>query len=335
MMNPQRRWAAASLAVAGFMLATTRERSALSEPQHLPVVVELKQCEQPLATEVRRIVGVELRATVVDAAGAGEAVIRVVATCHGSEVELSLADAVTARHLDRTVALAAAAPAGRARLVALAVAELVVASWQEIESSPEPTKRDLPPPEPQREARITEGASPEQPRASAMAEAVGVARTFPGSDLWLLGAGARGFFTLSRPFTLALELTAEWGKTSRAPGQVAARALGGALALGWGIERKWLFVMPWVGARAGVARLTGEPSPDSTTTVGETQSGSCLGPEIGVSATLFPHAAAHAVVALSAGTMLLGVRGEVMGDRNVNVLGPWAALVVGVGLAKP
>ena len=326
---------AASLAAVGFMVSATTGPSAQADARHPPVVVELEQCDEPLAAEVRRIVEVELRTAVAHATDAREAMTRVVATCRESEVDLSLADAATAKRLERTVALAAAAPTARARLIALAVAELVVASGQEIENRPEAKEQVLPPPPPppQPATRGAEGARVAP--VSAMAEAIGVARAFPVSGLWLLGAGARGFLTLSRPFTLLLEATAEWGKASRATGQVAARAMGGALGLGWGVERRWAFLMPWAGARAGVADLRGEPSPDSPTTSGETQSGPWLGPEIGVSATLFPHAAVHVTAALSAGAMLLGVRGEVAGDSNVNVVGPWAALVVGVGLTEP
>jgi hypothetical protein len=280
-------------------------------------------------------VGVELRTTVVDAVGTQDAATRVFATCRGSEVDLFLKEAGSAKQLERTLVLSEAAPTARARLVALAVAELVVASWQEIQRNPEPTRPSLLPHQPPSEAPATTGASQEQHQALAMAEAIGVVRTFPGSGLWLLGAGARGFFTPARPVTLTLEITAEWGKASRRTGQVAARSIGGALGVGWGVDRSWAFIMPWVGARAGGARLTGEPGLGATTTLGATQSGLWLGPEIGVAATLFPRAALHATVALSAGTLLLGVRGEVSGDRNVNVLGPWVALMVGVGLAKP
>ena len=90
--------------------------------------------------------------------------------------------------------------------------------------------------------------------------------------------------------------------------------------------------MPWVGARAGFARLKGEPT--ATTTLGATQSGPWVGPEIGVAATLFPHAVVHPTVALSAGVLLLGVRGKVFGEQDVDVLGPWVGLMVGVGMAK-
>lgn len=74
-------WLAASLAVVGFAATT------LAEARHPPVVLELRQCEQPLEAEVRRIVGVELRAAAIDAVDARDAVTRVVATCRGSEVE--------------------------------------------------------------------------------------------------------------------------------------------------------------------------------------------------------------------------------------------------------
>jgi hypothetical protein len=167
-----------------------------------------------------------------------------------------------------------------------------------------------------------------------MADAIGVVRVFPRSDLWLLGVGARGFFTPARSLTLTLEATAEWGRASRTTGQVAARAIGGSLGLGWGVERSWAFIMPWVGARAGMARLTGEPSSASTATLGATQSGPWVGPEAGLAVSLFPHAVVHPTVALSAGVLLLGLRGEVFGEHNVDVSGPWVALVIGVGIAK-
>jgi hypothetical protein len=257
-------------------------------------------------------------------------VTRVAVICRGSDIDLSL-EAATHR-LQRTLALSEATPSARARLVALAVAELVVASWQgnPVAIKPEEPKVAAPTPAP---APVPEPASPRQ--VSAMVEAVGVARVLPSSGLWLGGAGARGVLTVWRPLTLGIDLTAEWGTVSRSTGQVAARTLGGALGLGWGVQRKHLFILPWVGARAGVARLVGEPSSSATLTSGETQTGPWLTPELGASLTLFPHAPVHATVALSGGVMLLRVRGEVTGDRDVSMAGPWAGVVLGVGLTRP
>ena len=76
--------------------------------------------------------------------------------------------------------------------------------------------------------------------------------------------------------------------------------------------------------------IVSRPSLGSTTS-GETLSGPCLGPEAGIAAALFPRAVIHPTVALSAGVMLLGVRGEVAGDSTVSASGPWLAITIGVG----
>jgi hypothetical protein len=323
-MKARRLWLASLVMLGG----AAGEKDAWAEDRHPPVVVALQECEPALEAEVRRIVEVELKATVIPTAKAGNVVTRVKATCRGSEVELGLTDARTEKHLDRTVALAEAAATARARLLALAVAELVVTSWQEIQSAPQPVPSSLP--KSQSPATDPAPAPASEERTVAMAEVLGVARTFPESRLWLLGAGARGLLTLSRPFTLAIELDAEWGKASRTGGQVAARALGGALSLGWGVEKTWVLVMPWVGARAGLVRLKGEPSSSSTTS-GQTLSGPCLGPEAGIAASLFPRAVIHPTLAFSAGIMVLGVRGDVAGDSHVKTSGAWIAITIGVG----
>jgi hypothetical protein len=237
-----------------------------------------------------------------------------------------------AHRLRRTLALSEAAPSSRARLVALAVAELVVASWQGAPAASKPEEPNVAAPQPA-PAQPSEPVS--TPEVLAMVEALGVLRVFPDSGLWLGGAGARGVLSLWRPLTLVVDLSAEWGRASRSTGQVAARNLGGGLGLVWAVQRKHLFVLPWLGARAGVARLAGEPSSSSTITSGETQTGPWLTPEVGISLTLFPHAPVHATLALSGGVMLLGVRGEVTGDRDVSILGPWAGVILGVGFTKP
>jgi hypothetical protein len=302
--------------------------AARGEAAHPPVVLALASCAPPLEEEVRRIVGVELRAAVVDAARTPAATTRVFAACRGTEVDLLLANTASAKHLQRTVVLSEATPLANARLIALAVAELVVVSWQESESGPDPTA-SLERPPPPVVVRASAGAG-----ASGMVQGIGVVRALPASGLWSWGAGVRGTLTLVRPLTLLLELDAEWGTASRKTGQVATRALGGALGLGWRIETSWGLVLPWAAARAGVQRLAGEPGPAATETSGGVVSGPWLGPELGALVVFFPRARVHATVALAVGEALFGVRGDVTGDRTVDMRGPWAALAVGVGLAK-
>jgi hypothetical protein len=338
---------AAPLAIVAFTLSAAAARLARSEASRPSFAIELAGCEPPLETEVRRIVEVELRASLVAGSTTGEAAPRVLATCRGAEADLSFADAATVKHLERTVALAEAVPTARARLLALAVAELVT-SWQETQSSPGQPQPEAGPmlrrasSSPGHASQISQppvsvvqvAADTRAPGPSVMADAIGAARAFPGSELWLLGVGARALVTLSRPLVLTFEVNAAWGKTSRSTGQVTARTMGGGLGLGWGLPRTWAVILPWAGVRAEAGRLRGETSPSLTTTASETQSGPCLGPEIGVLVSFFPRAPVHATVAFSAGATLLGVRGEVTGDRNVDLLGPWTTLSIGVGFAK-
>lgn len=315
------------LAATVWVVSLVGERSVRAEAGQPPVVLVLEQCDEDLATEARRIVGVELRTTIIAGSDVSDPVTRVVVTCRGSEIDLSLEAA--ARRLQRSLALSQAAPTARARLVALAVAELVVASWQGSPTVSTPPAPSAPPPPPPIQ-QATNSA-----RILAMVDAIGVLRVHPDSGLWLGGAGLRGVFTIWRPLTFVIDLAAEWGSASRSTGQVAARTMGGGMGLGWGVQRERLFILPWVGARAGVARLVGEPSSSSAITLGETRSGPWLTPEIGASLTLFPHAPVHGTLALAGGVMLWGVRGEVTGERSVSTLGPWAAIILGLGLSKP
>src|SRR4029077_7676204 len=63
----------------------------------------------------------------------------------GDSASLRVLDPTTGKSVERSVALAQAAPTARARLLALAIAELVAASWSELESNPQPK---APPAEP-------------------------------------------------------------------------------------------------------------------------------------------------------------------------------------------
>src|SRR5204863_3029658 len=77
------------------------------------------------------------RAALVEASP-DEATTQVTATCSGEAAHLRVLDPTTGKSVERSVALSQAAPTARARLLALAIAELVAASWSELESNPDP-----------------------------------------------------------------------------------------------------------------------------------------------------------------------------------------------------
>ena len=106
-------------------------------PERPSVSIDIAGCDPDLARESRRIAAIELRATLVDTAP-DATVTQVRATCRATFAELEVVDPTTGKSLGRTVTLAEAPPNGRARLLALAVAELVAASWSELQSNPKP-----------------------------------------------------------------------------------------------------------------------------------------------------------------------------------------------------
>jgi hypothetical protein len=148
---------------------------------HPTVEVAIDPCIDVRAGDVQRILGIELGAS-------GEApwpeTVQVRASCAERLVRIEVDDPITRKSLARKIDLASAAGAARARLLALAIAELVAASWTELESNPDP--RVVPAgADPSEEAR--NGALR---RAQAMAPAPAVARI-----RILAEGGLRGFTT--------------------------------------------------------------------------------------------------------------------------------------------
>jgi hypothetical protein len=135
-----------AIAVCAFLISL-RGSGAYAQPSRSPhVVLNLNGCDPALANEVRRIASVELRAVVVEPTEAEGAVTHAVVACRGGEAELQVSDAATSKQLQRIVSLSDATSPARARLLALAIAELVAASWEELESNPQPKVAAVPPP---------------------------------------------------------------------------------------------------------------------------------------------------------------------------------------------
>jgi hypothetical protein len=127
------------LAAAAALLSATTARADASHPK---VGLTIDPCVGEDAAAIRRAVSVELGALLVDDPGARD-VTRVGLTCDAGMVLIAVADPVTGKTIGRRIALASEAPAARSRLVALAVAEAVVASWVELEASPAPEVRSV------------------------------------------------------------------------------------------------------------------------------------------------------------------------------------------------
>jgi hypothetical protein len=294
----------------------------------LHVSVVLRGCDPSTESEVRRIAALELRAVVVAPTNLEEAVTRAEVVCQDDTASLRVSDEVTSKRLERTVSLLAAGPAGRARLIALAVAELVDASWEEAESNPDPRVPPLPASRPEARSAVRRAL---RARPAAMIDADGEARWLAASRTWLAGGGGRVTLPLVDALVVRLDATAETGQVSRSLGDVAVEMFGGSASLGWMLDASWVSVLPWIGVGAGYARLVGLPGPGA---IGRVQQGAWGGPEGGVELALWPHESVHATLGWVAGGALLGVRGDVAGEQEADVLGLWTAVTIGVGFSK-
>ena len=95
------------------------------------VRLDIHDCDTFDPDEARRILEAELGADLVTWHSAGVTTIDLV--CSGTTVQVNVNDPVTRKTVARRLNLSSAPDGSRARLVALATAELVVASWSELE----------------------------------------------------------------------------------------------------------------------------------------------------------------------------------------------------------
>lgn len=305
-------------------------RVAAAEERGAPrVSVDLTGCDPSFADEVHRIAGVELRAEVVGTAESMSSATQAVVTCRDAIVDLVVSDSVTSKRLERTVSLGETPPRARARLIALAVAELVSASWEEVESNPQPKVPAVAVTTPEIRESVRRAVS-RVPRVAI--DVMGQTRAFLGTGTLLFGGAVRASARLGASLTLRFDAGTEIGSVSRLPaGNAAIRTFGSSLGLGWALELGHVEALAWGGAGGGYVRLDGEAKGGFMNSALE---GPWFGPEAGVDFIFFPRGLVHLTVMVLGGTALVGVKGNVEGASSVSVSGPWATAGVGVGIAR-
>lgn len=114
----------------------------------VPVLLELHQCDGLDEAELRRIVAAELGAAAAEQNG--PSVTKVSVSCEGPKATLRVEDPLSRKAVQRSINLGRADTRARARLVAIASTELVLASWAELETNPNPqVEPEGPPPSPE------------------------------------------------------------------------------------------------------------------------------------------------------------------------------------------
>ena len=203
----------------GMLLCFTARASA---EEHPPVSLAIDACVPADADEVRRVLALELKGALLPRGSSEDDATQVTVGCEGELVKLVVNDALTTKTLSRPLELARKDQRVRARLLALSIVELVVASWSELVL------------EPPRGAEVRPEARPER-RDAAVAT---VERFAPGlrRRRFLLGVTglAGGHFGLG---------SASWG-------------VGGYLA--YLAPFDWEFALGFAQGRSTVARTLGD-----------------------------------------------------------------------------
>jgi len=311
------------LALTWSMIGAGGGAAAVERPQ---VSIAIEACEPALAREARRIAAVELRATLVESAP-DATVTQVRAECRGTAAALVVVDPTTGKSLERTVALTEAAANGRARLLALAVAELVAASWSELQSNPQPR---VPPATP-----LAPYAARESARRAMADRSVELAAAFDAHWLasgdCLFGGGMRAVAWISPALFARFDALADYGEVERTRGRVAVIMPSVSAAVG---ASRWIgsSFRPGLslGLRGGYVRMNGIS--DGSVATASHQQGAWLGPEVALQVSAWPRSWLHPILGVAAGAHLLGVRGTVTDDRDVEARGLWGAVTVAVAV---
>ena len=252
---------------------------------------------------------------------------RVTATCQPQVAQLEVNDPTTGKSLGRAVSLMEAPENGRARLLALAVAELVAASWSELQTNPKPRAPAATP--------LASDAAREAARAAVADRSIELGAAIDAHLLasrdWLFGGGARAAVWISPLVFARFDALADYAELTRAGGTVAVLMPSVSAALGLS---GWLgpSLRPALcaGLRAGYVRMNGIA--DGTTATPAHQQGIWLGPEIALQLTALARARIHPVLGVSAGVHLVGVRGTVNGGHDVEAVGVWGGITAAVAV---
>lgn len=313
-------------AAVALILASQNTLGAQTQPA---VALEIDSCVPVRSAEVRRLLGLELGTTLLERPRPD--VTRVSASCASPEVVIRVDDSVTGKVVQRTIALAQVPEGVRDRLLAVAIAELVVASWAELglRRSEAPIVAERAPAAVQRAAlAVVRSKTPPGEEHAHVLGAFSARRLWSGTGT-LLGGGAR-LHWLWRRVALGLDVTAEKGEPSTSVGSVSVTSIGGGAALLAWVRQERGTLWGGGGGRLALAQLQGNTDLDivrarSLTAVWGGPMGLC-------GATLSVNRLVVLAFGLEVGYVTRPVRALVLGDPEVALEGPWISAHLALGI---
>lgn len=321
---------AAALALAG---TTFLEAAGLAAP-HPPIELKLDPCVDMPRKEVVRVLTIELGAPLEGFDKGGTDRTRVLVACEETLLTIRVDDPITGKSLERTIDLAEA-PRARPRLLALAIVELISASWTELESNPHPRVPPAGPrasPESRRLAlhavqRRLESSALRRPRLLAIASGLAF---FSGPGL-LGGAGLQLAQDHAHHLGWRTDIQAHHGSTAVSLGSASVDTISFSAALVF--HQAWRKVGLHLGAglRGGAARLSGSPDAIGTAQ-GRSGWGAWGGPSGRVDVSILATRRLVFELGLEAGYVVVPVGGLVGGAREVAVDGAFVGFHLGGGI---
>jgi hypothetical protein len=247
----------AGLLVAGAVTARAQPDAA--------VAVNVDPCVPVDHAKLHELLAIELGTSTAQGAGPA-APTRVSVSCSPQGIELRVQDGVTRKSMARVLPASSFADASSTRLLALAVAEFVVASWIELSVQPAPAVEPVGPPAGESARRVAQNVVAERaPRAAPPDRAP--ERTLslgPALQLWsaneavLLGAGLRVLLPLAD--ALVWTLSGDFGMASveTAYGDLGVFTASLALALALQLRVDAFAFQLGPGGRLGITRMNAD-----------------------------------------------------------------------------
>lgn len=295
----------------------------------LDVTLEVAPCVRADAARVRRLFELELGTSHADAAGAAKGA-RLSIHCDGELILLSVHDPVTRKTLSRTID--PGPPAGRDRLIALAVLELLVASWAELAATPEPvgepagSRADASARSNAREVVRTRLPAPARGWDTILVASFGAVQStqlHPGGGVRLARLGPDGW-----GFTV--DLTGRRAVDQLELGDVTVSSLATSTAIVGHRRLESVIIAGGGGFRAALVSLDGDAGGAPGVTAGEV-TGVAGGPMLWGGADLVMDNGFTVGISTEAGWHLFEVSGTVDGERQTGADRGWIAANLEVG----
>ena len=336
--------------------------------EHPPVALRVDACVPVHVQQVRQLLALELQSELVDEPS-GPEVARAFVSCPasvlggdgltgkeagsdelaGQQTDLRVDDPVTGRSLVRSIDLQHADPEVRARLLSLALSELLFACWAEQSvagsAMPAPTVAPASPggaseplPLSTTDAVVLRPASVKSlggvvpvPKLGLTLAAMGSLLMIPGEPrlLWLGGAGVRLQGDLARHLGFSTDFSYHHGSAETTLGSVTSDLLSLQAAAHLHHQLPALTLRSGLGARLGAARLAGQPT-DALMVRSDALWGVWGGPQVFLGLTTLLGRARLEVQA-ETGYIVAPVAAKVAGVRAVGLNGPWLGISLGLG----